>query len=69
MESTADSPNMQVMTHFTILPQPSPESLVIDDFEAVISRARAAGVGSMIITGTSLRESKKALEIAKKYGG
>lgn len=55
-------------THSTIL-HPSLEGLVIDDFEAVISRAHAAGVGSMIITGTSLRESKKALEIAKKYGG
>ncbi|KAF8349741.1 Mg-dependent DNase, partial [Amanita rubescens] len=38
-----------------------------DDLEAVISRAHDAGVGSMIITGISLNESRKALELARKY--
>lgn len=69
MEFTADIPNIQVQTDSFYHSTPTPESIVIDDFEAVISRARAAGVGSMIITGTSLRESKKALEISKKYSG
>ncbi len=43
------------------------ENLVKDDLEAVMSRAHDAGVGSMVITGTSLDESRKALELARKY--
>ncbi|KZT02417.1 uncharacterized protein LAESUDRAFT_752139 [Laetiporus sulphureus 93-53] len=39
-----------------------------DDLEAVLERARAAGVQSMIVTGGSLHESREALEIAKQYG-
>jgi TatD DNase family protein len=39
-----------------------------DDFEAMLERSRAAGVKSMVITGGSLKESKQALELAKKYG-
>ncbi|KAH9849986.1 Mg-dependent DNase [Lenzites betulinus] len=39
-----------------------------DDMEAVLERARAAGVKSMIITGGSLHESKEALELAQQLG-
>jgi len=38
------------------------------DLEAVISRAKAAGVEKILITGTSLDESRKALELAKQHG-
>ncbi|KDQ63449.1 hypothetical protein JAAARDRAFT_119837 [Jaapia argillacea MUCL 33604] len=38
-----------------------------DDFEAVLDRSHAAGVKSMIITGTSLHESKQALHLAAKH--
>ncbi|KAF7967552.1 hypothetical protein HWV62_33925 [Athelia sp. TMB] len=40
---------------------------IVDDFEAMLERARLAGVKSMIITGGSLRESRQALELAKKH--
>lgn len=33
-----------------------------------MERSKQAGVKSMIITGGSLHESKKALDLAKKYG-
>ncbi|PIL31740.1 hypothetical protein GSI_06444 [Ganoderma sinense ZZ0214-1] len=39
-----------------------------DDMEAMLERCRAAGVGSMIITGGSLHESKEALELASQLG-
>ncbi|TRM66387.1 hypothetical protein BD626DRAFT_546670 [Schizophyllum amplum] len=39
-----------------------------DDFSAVLDRAKAAGVQSMIITGGSLHESKEALDLASKHG-
>ncbi|KAJ8468394.1 hypothetical protein ONZ51_g9672 [Trametes cubensis] len=39
-----------------------------DDLEAMLERARAAGVKSMIITGGSLHESKEALELAQQLG-
>ena len=38
------------------------------DREEVLARAKAAGIDSMIITGTSVRQSKKALELANEYG-
>jgi TatD DNase family protein len=38
-----------------------------DDFDAVLERSKAAGVKSMIITGTSLKESRQAVEMAQKY--
>ena len=41
----------------------------LDDFTAMLERSNAAGVKSMIITGGSLHESKKALDLAKKHGG
>ncbi|KAF5374930.1 hypothetical protein D9758_000453 [Tetrapyrgos nigripes] len=39
-----------------------------DDFEAMLERARAAGVKSMIITGGSLHESEVAVKMAQQYG-
>ncbi|CDO72984.1 hypothetical protein BN946_scf185007.g38 [Trametes cinnabarina] len=39
-----------------------------DDMDAMLERARAAGVKSMIITGGSLHESKEAIELAKQLG-
>jgi len=39
-----------------------------DDFEAVLERSRNAGVKSIIITGTNLKESNKALKLAKDHG-
>ncbi|KAH7930563.1 Mg-dependent DNase [Leucogyrophana mollusca] len=38
-----------------------------DDFEAMLERSRSAGVKSMIITGGSLRESRQALDLARKH--
>ncbi|KIY70156.1 Mg-dependent DNase [Cylindrobasidium torrendii FP15055 ss-10] len=37
-----------------------------NDFTSVLSRAQAAGVKSMIITGGSLKESKQALKLAEE---
>ena len=39
------------------------------DLPAVLDRARAAGVGPIIVTGTSIRGSRQALELAKKHPG
>ena len=38
------------------------------DVEHVVARARARGVKKMLLTGTSLAESREALAMAKKYG-
>lgn len=38
------------------------------DVKAVIERAKAKGVEKILITGTSLKESKDALEMAKEFG-
>ncbi|KAI3613215.1 deoxyribonuclease tatd, partial [Moniliophthora roreri] len=38
------------------------------DFAAMLGRAQAAGVKSMIITGGSLSESREALKMAKEHG-
>lgn len=38
------------------------------DIKAVIERAKAKGVEKILITGTSLKESKDALEMAKEFG-
>jgi Tat protein secretion system quality control protein TatD with DNase activity len=38
------------------------------DLEAVLRRSKDRGVETMIITGTSLDESKEALEMAERYG-
>lgn len=35
---------------------------------AMLERAKAAGVSSMIVTGGSLEESRRALEVAKEHG-
>lgn len=39
-----------------------------DDLEAMLARSRSAGVKSMIITGTSLKESRQALILSRKHG-
>lgn len=39
-----------------------------DDLDAVVARARAAGVGAMIVTGTTVLESRVAVEIADRFG-
>jgi TatD DNase family protein len=38
------------------------------DLEAVLERSKSRGVESMIITGTSLAESRDALAMAERYG-
>ncbi|HJS38272.1 MAG TPA: TatD family hydrolase [Burkholderiales bacterium] len=39
-----------------------------DDLEAVVARARAHGVGTLVVTGTSVAESRRAAEIAEAHG-
>lgn len=39
------------------------------DLDNVISRAQKGGVGKIIVPGTDLRSSRKAIELAKKYPG
>ncbi|KAF7320128.1 Deoxyribonuclease tatd [Mycena kentingensis (nom. inval.)] len=39
-----------------------------DDMESMLARARAAGVESMLITGTSLAESRRCAELAEQHG-
>jgi TatD DNase family protein len=38
-----------------------------DDLDAVVARARAAGVGAIVITGTTVAESRMAAEIAERF--
>jgi TatD DNase family protein len=38
------------------------------DLDEVVARARAAGVASIVVTGTSVEESRRALEIAERFG-
>ena len=38
-----------------------------DDLEAVLARARAAGVDTIVITGTSVEESRRAAELAEQH--
>ena len=38
------------------------------DAEAVVERARAAGVGTVIVTGTTVEESRAAAALADRYG-
>jgi len=38
-----------------------------EDLEAVLARARDAGVGTICVTGTSLQESRRAIEIAEAH--
>uniref|UniRef100_A0A914VDK5 Deoxyribonuclease TATDN1 n=1 Tax=Plectus sambesii TaxID=2011161 RepID=A0A914VDK5_9BILA len=39
------------------------------DLDQVIERAKAAGVVKVMVTGTSMKSSKSALELAKKHSG
>jgi TatD DNase family protein len=38
-----------------------------DDLEAVVARARAAGVSTLIVTGTTVEESREAARIAERF--
>ena len=38
-----------------------------DDLEAVVARARGAGVSTLIVTGTTVEESRQAAEIAERF--
>src|SRR3954449_10708786 len=38
-----------------------------DDVDAVVARARAAGVATLVVTGTTVLESRLAAEIADRY--
>ena len=38
-----------------------------DDLEAVVARARAAGVSTLVVTGTTVAESRTACEIADRF--
>ena len=37
--------------------------------DEVVSRARAAGVSGMLLTGTNLHESAQAQQMARRYSG
>jgi len=39
-----------------------------DDLDAVVARARAAGVAPIVVTGTTVLESRMAVEIADRFG-
>ena len=39
------------------------------DITEVLERAQTAGVGQMIVTGSTLQESQKAIELCLEYGG
>jgi TatD DNase family protein len=39
-----------------------------DDLDAVVARAREHGVAAMIVTGTTVEESRRAAEIAEAHG-
>ena len=40
----------------------------VDDFSSMLTRAESAGIQKIIVTGTSLSESQRAIELASKYG-
>jgi TatD DNase family protein len=39
-----------------------------DDLDAVLARAREHGVGTIVVTGTTLEESRRAAELAQAHG-
>jgi TatD DNase family protein len=39
-----------------------------DDFDEVLARARAAGVGTIVVTGTTVAESRAAADLARRQG-
>lgn len=53
---------------FHLCPHSSVSGPLSDDFAAMLERANAAGVKSMIITGTSLSESREAIKLAQEHG-
>jgi TatD DNase family protein len=40
-----------------------------DDLDEVVQRALRSGVGAMIVTGTDLEHSRKAIELCRHYPG
>src|SRR5688572_26816200 len=38
-----------------------------DDLAAVVARARAAGVSTLVVTGTTVAESRTAAQIAERF--
>jgi TatD DNase family protein len=40
---------------------------LLRDLEAVMQRAAAAGVGQMVVTGTSIEESRQAIALCQRY--
>ncbi|KAI9220262.1 hypothetical protein BC828DRAFT_383935 [Blastocladiella britannica] len=40
-----------------------------DDFDKVLARSKASGVESMMLTGTTLSESREVLEMTRQYAG
>ena len=42
---------------------------LLRDLDGVMARAAAAGVGRMVVTGTSLEESRKAIELCSAWPG
>ncbi|PIP85596.1 hydrolase TatD, partial [Candidatus Collierbacteria bacterium CG22_combo_CG10-13_8_21_14_all_43_12] len=40
-----------------------------DELEQVLERAKKAGVEKMIVPGTDIESSRKAVELARKYPG
>jgi len=39
-----------------------------DDLDAVLARARAAGVGTIVVTGSTVEESRSAAQLAERHG-
>ncbi len=42
---------------------------LLDDLEGVILRAQQAGVNQMVVTGTSVSDSRMAIELSERYPG
>ncbi len=41
----------------------------VEDLDEVLARAKVAGVNQIVVPGTDIESSKKAIELAKKYPG
>jgi TatD DNase family protein len=42
---------------------------LLRDLEAIMQRAGEAGVRQMVVTGTSVEESRQAIELCQRYPG
>jgi TatD DNase family protein len=54
--------------HFTDIGANLTHSAFREDLDAVLSRARTAGVQTLVVTGTSVEESRHAAELAGAHG-